>query len=73
MNPDAPEDDARAEYEADFGVGEDVAESDWDGCEAKNVSGQWSVQAAAPDHAAVVERLTGKAESAGLEPEDWTR
>ena len=68
-NPDAPEDDARAEYEAEFGLGEDVAESDWDGCLTTGVSGKWSPRPEA-DVAAVAERLASKAESAGLEPED---
>jgi hypothetical protein len=69
-NPDAPEDDACGEYEKEFRLDGDAAGRDWDGCLTTGVSGGWSLQATAPDHAAVVERLTSKAESAGLEPED---
>ena len=68
-NPDAPEDDACAEYETEFGLDEATAERNWDGCRTTGVSGQWSLQAD-DDHAAVVERLADKAESAGLKPED---
>jgi hypothetical protein len=69
-NPDAPEDDACTEYEKEFRLDEDAAGQDWDGCLTTGVSGGWSLQKEAEADAAVVERLTGKAESAGLEPED---
>ena len=44
-NPDAPEDDACAEYEKEFGLGEATAGRDWDGCKTAGVSGSWSLQA----------------------------
>ncbi len=69
-NPDAPEDDACADYEEEFGLGEATAGQEWDGCETKGVSGNWSLQEPADDHAAVVERLADKADVAGLRPED---
>lgn len=69
-NPDAPEEDACREYGKESGLDEDAAGRDWEGCLTTGVSGEWSLQATAPDHTAVVEMLTGKAESAGLEPED---
>ena len=69
-NPDAPEDDACAEDEQEFGLGEATAGQDWDGCMTTGVSGMWSLPAVADDHAAVVERLTNKADSAGMKAED---
>jgi Asp-tRNA(Asn)/Glu-tRNA(Gln) amidotransferase A subunit family amidase len=69
-NADAPEDDACAEYEAEFGLGEATAGRDWDGCVAAGVSGKWSPRPDAADLAAAVERLASKAESAGVRPEE---
>jgi hypothetical protein len=69
-SPDAPEDDACAEYEEEFGLDEATAGHDWDGCETTSVSGKWSLQAAADDRAAVAERLAERAVAAGLQPED---
>jgi hypothetical protein len=68
-NPDAPEDDACAEYESEFGLDEATVGRDWDECRTTGVSGQWSLQAD-DDRAAVAGRLADKAESAGLKPED---
>lgn len=68
-NPDAPEDDACADYETEFGLDEATAERNWDACRTTGVGGQWSLQAD-NDRAAIVERLAEKAESAGLRPED---
>lgn len=69
-NPDAPEDDARVEYGAEFGLGEATAGRDWDGCVTTGVSGKWSLQPDADDLAAAVERLASKADSAGVQPEE---
>jgi hypothetical protein len=69
-NPDAPEDDACGEYEEECQIDEATAGRDWDGCLTPGVSGQWSLWKESEADAAVVERLAGKAESAGLEPED---
>jgi hypothetical protein len=68
-NPDAPEEEACAEYEAEFGLSESTAGREWDGCKTTGVSGSWSLPAA-DDLDAVVERLSDKADSAGLQPED---
>jgi hypothetical protein len=71
-NPDAPEEDACAEYRSEFKLSEATAGRDWDGCRTTGASGRWSLgaEAADDDHAAVAERLADKAASAGLEPED---
>ena len=69
-NPDAPEDDACEEYQVEFGLDEATAERNWDACKTTGVSGKWSLQESANDHAGVVESLVDKAEAAGLQPED---
>ena len=69
-NPDAPEDDACAEYGEQFGLDETTAQRNWDGCKTAGVAGKWSPQEATNDHSAVVERLVDKAESASLKAED---
>ena len=69
-NPDAPEDDACAEYEEEFALNKMTAGRDWDWCETTGVSGKWSLEAADDELDAVVERLANKADSAGLEPVD---
>jgi hypothetical protein len=43
-NPDAPDDDACAEYEEEFNLGDTTAGRDWDGCVTTGVSGTWSLQ-----------------------------
>jgi hypothetical protein len=68
-SPDAREDDACAEYRKEFGLGRDAADRDWEGCLTPDVSGSWSLDAAA-DRAAAVKQLTDRAEAAGLQPED---
>jgi hypothetical protein len=65
-NPDAPEDDACEEYQAELGLDEATAGRNWDACKTAGVSGQWSLQPAE----AVVQRLVDKAEAAGLQPGD---
>ena len=42
-NPDAPEDDACAEYAEEFKLGEATAGRDWDACVTAGVSGKWSL------------------------------
>jgi len=42
-NPNAPEDDACAEYGEEFKLGEATAGRDWDGCVTTGVSGKWSL------------------------------
>jgi len=69
-NPDAPEEDACEEYQAEFTLDETTAGREWDGCRAAGVSGQWWLQATDAAHAAVAEQLVKKCESAGLQPED---
>jgi len=66
-NPDAPEEDACEEYQVEFGLDDATAGRNWDGCRTKGVTGTWSSSQATD---AVVERLTDKAETAGLQPED---
>jgi len=68
-NPDAPEDDACAEYEAEFGLDEATAGQNWDACKTAGVSGKWSLETD-DDIAAVVTKLAAKAHSAGMQPED---
>jgi hypothetical protein len=71
-NPDAPEEDACAEYAEESRLSEATAGRDWDGCRTTGASGRWSlrVEAADDERAAVAGRLADKAASAGLEPED---
>ena len=71
MTTDKPEPDhkARAEYAAEFGLNDEAAARDWDGCRTAGVKGAWSVPNTAETDAAV-RRLATKAGSAGLKPED---
>jgi hypothetical protein len=42
-NPDAPEDDALADYANECSdLGQKTAEDDWDHCKINGVSGQWA-------------------------------
>jgi hypothetical protein len=42
-NPDAPEDQACCDYAESFGMDEQQAERDWDGCQTTTVDGVWQL------------------------------
>ncbi len=69
-NPDAPEGEACAGYEAEFGLNDATVEWEWDSCKTVGVSGRWSLQGDDDTTSALVTKLTAKAHSAGLHPED---